>query len=168
MIRTTLAAIPQRGHVLAAKALTFGAVALVVAIASAFTAFFAGQAVLASKHLGVSITDPHVLRAVIGAAFYLTAAGLLGLALGAILRSTAGAVATLVSLVFVLYLLAQALPSPWNDDIGKFLTGRAGAALFATRPAASLLSPGTALIVLVAWLVVAYVLAAVLLIRRDT
>jgi ABC-type transport system involved in multi-copper enzyme maturation permease subunit len=166
-IRATLAAVPQRQSVLTAKAVTFGAVALAVALVSSFAAFFAGQAVLAGKHIGVSITDPHVLRAVIGAAFYLAASGLLGLALGAILRSTASAISTLVSLLFVLFLLAQALPDPWNSDVGKFLPGRAGAALFTVRPDSSLLSPGTALIVLIAWLVAAYALAAVFLARRD-
>jgi ABC-type transport system involved in multi-copper enzyme maturation permease subunit len=166
-IRTTLTAVPQRHWVLSAKAVTFGAVAFAVSIASAATAFFAGQAVLAGKNLGVSITDADVLRAVVGAAFYLLAAGLLGLALGAILRSTASAISTLVSLLFVLFLLGQALPDPWNNDVTKFLPGRAGAALFATRADSSLLSPGTAFVVLVAWLVAAYALAAVLLARRD-
>jgi ABC-2 type transport system permease protein len=166
-IRTTLAATPQRHAVLAAKAIVFAAVALGVSLVSVFVAFFAGQAVLANKHVGVSIGDPHVLRAVIGAASYLAAAGLLGLALGAILRSTASAISTLVALLFVLFLLAQALPSPWNDDVAKYLPGRAGAALFAVRLDAGLLSPGAALVVVIAWLVGAFALAAVLVARRD-
>ncbi len=166
-IRSTLAAVPQRSSLLTAKAVTFGVVAFVVSMGSAFASFFAGQAVLAGKNIGVSITDPHVLRAVAGAGFYLTAAGLLGLALGTILRSTASAISTLVSLLFVLFLLAQALPDPWNNDVAKYLPGRAGTALFTVRPDSNLLSPGTALIVLIAWLVAAYALAAVLLARRD-
>jgi len=166
-IRSTLAAVPQRSSVLAAKAVAFGVVAFVVSIGSVFTAFFAGQAILAGKNLGVSITDPDVLRAVLGATFYLTAVGLLGLALGTILRSTASAISTLVSLLFVLFLLAQALPDPWNNDVAKFLPGRAGAALYTVRPDSNLLSPGAALIVLLAWVVAAFVLAALLLVRRD-
>jgi ABC-type transport system involved in multi-copper enzyme maturation permease subunit len=166
-IRSTFAAVPQRHVVLAAKAIVFGAVALVVAMASVFAAFFVGQAVLAGKHSGVSITDPQVLRAVLGAVFYLAAAGLLGLALGAILRSTATAISTLVSLLFVLFLLAQALPDPWNDDIAKYLPGRAGTALFTVSSTSGLLSPRVALIVLITWLVAAFTLAAVLAARRD-
>jgi hypothetical protein len=167
MIRATLTAVPQRRTLLAAKTIVFGAVALVVSMASAFVAFSAGQAILSKRSLGASFGDPNVLRAVLGAGAYLTAVGLLGLALGAILRRTAGAVATLVGLVFVADLLIEALPSPWNDDISKFLPGRAGLALFTVRPDSTLLSAGSAFIVLIAWLVVAYTVAAVLLTRRD-
>lgn len=166
-IRTTFTAVPQRRLVLAAKAVVFGSIALVVGMVSAFGAFLAGQAVLAGKHLGVSLGDPDVLRAVLGAGAYLTCAGLLGLALAAIIRRSAGAIATLVGLVFVADLLAQALPSPWNDDISKFLPGRAGLALFRVRADSSLLSPGAAFAVLVLWLVVTFAVAAVLINRRD-
>src|SRR5262252_6256044 len=55
LIRTTLTAIPQRRVVLTAKAIVFGVVAVVVTMIAVFIAFFAGQAVLQNKHLGVSI-----------------------------------------------------------------------------------------------------------------
>jgi ABC-2 type transport system permease protein len=167
MIRATLTAVPQRRIVLAAKAIVFGAVALVVSIGSAFVAFGAGQAILARKHLGTSLTDPTVLRAVLGAGAYLTIVGLLGLALGTILRRTAGAIATLVGLVFIADLLVQALPSPWNSDIGKFLPGNAGLGLFSVRHNSDRLTPGAALVVLLVWLAVALILAAITLTRRD-
>ena len=86
-----------------------------------------------------------MLRAVLGAGVYLTIVGLLGLALGAIVRRTAGAIATLFAVVLVLPLLT-ALPSPWDTDIGKFLPAELGAAMFNVRPDSSLLSPGTALV----------------------
>ena len=167
MIRSTLAAVPQRRTVLAAKALVFGAVALIVSMGSAFVAFSAGQAILAGKHLGTSLTDPTVLRAVLGAGTYLTIIGLLGLAWGAILRRTAGAIATLVGLVFIADLLAQALPSPWNDDISKFLPGIAGFALFSVRHDPARLSPGAALIVLLAWVGASLTIAMILISQRD-
>jgi ABC-type transport system involved in multi-copper enzyme maturation permease subunit len=167
VIRTTLTAVPQRRVLLAAKGVVFGAVALVVSMISVFVAFFLGQAVLHGKHLGVSLGDPHVLRAVLGAGVYLTIVGLLGLALGAIVRRTAGAVATLFAVVLVLPLLTRALPSPWDTDIGKFLPAQLGAAMFSVRPDSGLLSPGTALVVALVWLVVAYTIAAILITRRD-
>src|SRR5712692_1216108 len=167
MIRATLAAVPQRRTLLAAKAIVFGAVAMVISMGSAFAAFGAGQAILAHKHLGTSLTDPTVRRAVFGAGIYLTIVGLLGLALGAILRRTAGAIATLVALVFIAGLLAQALPSPWNDDVSKFLPGIAGLALFSVRPDPARLTPGAALIVLLAWLAASFTSAAILIARRD-
>jgi ABC-type transport system involved in multi-copper enzyme maturation permease subunit len=167
LIRTTLTAIPQRRTVLAAKAVTFGVVALVVSMISAFVAFLAGQTILNGKSLGVTLGDPGVLRAVLGAGAYLTIVGLLGLALGTILRRTAGAIATLFGLVLVFPLLAQALPSPWNNDIAKYLPSRLGEAMFSVRPDNTLLSPGTALVVAVIWLVATFGLATFLLVRRD-
>lgn len=167
LIRTTFTAIPQRRAVIAAKAVTFGAVALVVSMVSVFVAFLLGQTILNGKSLGVTLSDPHVLRAVLGAGVYLTIVGLLGLALGTILRRTAGAIATLFGLVLVFPLLAQALPSPWNHDISKFLPSQLGEAMFSVRPDSTLLSPGTALLVAGIWLVATYTLAAVLITRRD-
>ena len=82
LIRPTFTAMPQRRTVLAAKTVVFGSVALVVAIVSCFSAFLIGQSILATKHIGVSLSDPHVFRAVCGGAAYLVFVGLLGLGLG--------------------------------------------------------------------------------------
>jgi ABC-2 type transport system permease protein len=167
LIRTTMTATPQRRVVVAAKALVFGAAALVVDMAAVFVAFLGGQAVLARKHIGAALGDPHVLRAILGAGVYLTIIGLLGLALASIVRRTAGAIAALFALVLVLPLLAQALPSPWNNDVTKFLPSGLGAAMFRVRPSGDLLSPGVALVVALIWLAVAFALAAILITRRD-
>ncbi len=167
LIRATFTAVPQRRVVLAAKAVVFGASALVVSMVSVFTAFFVGQSILQSKHIGVSIGDPHVLRAVLGAGAYLTMVGLLGLAIGAIVRRTAGAIAILFGLVLVLPILAQALPSPWNHDVAKFLPGPLGGAIYSVRPDSDLLRPGVAFVVAIAWVVVLFALATTLISRRE-
>jgi ABC-2 type transport system permease protein len=100
-IRTTLAAIPRRPRVLAAKAAVFGAVTLLVGEVAAFTAFFAAAATLRHGLAPITLGDPGALRAVVlsGAAFCLI--GLLGLGLGAILRYSAAAVGVLVAGVYV-------------------------------------------------------------------
>jgi ABC-type transport system involved in multi-copper enzyme maturation permease subunit len=167
MIRTTLSAVPQRKLVLLAKAGVFTVVALVVSEVAVFVAFFAGQSVLASKHVDVTLSDPGVLRAVMGAGVYLTLIGLLGLALGTLLRRTAGAIATLFGLVLVLPALVDALPSPWNTDVGKVLPINAGRALFTVRHNSDLLSPGAGLIALLVTVAVVLVLATVAIDRRD-
>lgn len=167
LIRTTFTAVPQRRSVLAAKAIAFGVAALIVSMVSVFVAFFAGQAVLNGKNLGVSLGDPHVLRAVLGAGAYLTLVGLLGLAIGAILRRTAGAIATTFGLVLVLPLLARALPSPWNDDVAKYLPSRLGEAMFSVRPDSTVLSPGIAFVVAIGWVVALFAVATLLVTRRD-
>jgi ABC-2 type transport system permease protein len=167
LIRTTFTATPQRRAVFHAKAVTFGVVALAVSMFSVFVAFFVGQIILDGRDLGVTLSDPQVLRAVLGAGAYLTIVGLLGLAIGTILRRTAGAIATLFGLVLVFPLLAQALPSPWNHDISKYLPSQLGEAMFSVRPDPNLLSPGTALIVAAIWLTAACTLATILITRRD-
>jgi ABC-type transport system involved in multi-copper enzyme maturation permease subunit len=167
LIRPTFTTMPQRRTVLAAKTIVFGAVALVVAAISCFAAFAVGQMILSSKDLNVSITDPGVFRAVCGSTVYLVFIGLLGIALGTILRRTAGAISTLFGLILVLPLLALALPSPWNTDVSKLLPGEAGQAIMLVHHDPDFLSPGMGLLVCAVWLVSAYILAVILLNRRD-
>jgi ABC-2 type transport system permease protein len=167
MIRNSFLAVPQRGALLAAKLAVFAAIAFVVSEFSAFVTFFVGQSILAGKHLGAGIGDPGVLRAVTGAGFYLTGIGILGLALGAILRRTSGAIATLVGIVLVLPVLAEALPSPWNTDVSKLLPGGAGDAFITVRHTPDLLSPFAGFALFVIYLVAALALAFFLISKRD-
>jgi ABC-type transport system involved in multi-copper enzyme maturation permease subunit len=166
-IRTTFTAVPRRGTVLFAKAAVFTVVAFVVAEVAAFIAFFAGQSVLASKHVDASLSDPGVLRAVVGAGVYLTLIGLLGLGLGTLLRRTAGAIATLFGLVLVAPALVDALPSPWNTNVGQLLPINAGRALFTVHTSSDLLSPGGGLLALVVTVAVVLGLALFAIQRRD-
>jgi ABC-2 type transport system permease protein len=101
MIRATLAAIPHRPLVLAAKAAVFGALALAAGEAAGFIAFFAGTAALPDRVPGPTLGQPGVLRAVVlgGAGYCLI--GLLGVGLGAIIRHTPAAIAVLVGGVYV-------------------------------------------------------------------
>ncbi len=167
MIRNSFLAVPQRGALLAAKLAVFAAIAFVVSEFAAFVTFFVGQSILAGKHLGAGIGDPEVLRAVAGAGVYLTGIGILGLALGAILRRTSGAIATLVGIVLVLPVLAEALPSPWNTDVSKVLPGGAGEAFITVRHTPDLLSPTAGLALFVAYLLVALALAFFFISKRD-
>ena len=99
--RVTLAAVPRRPLVLAAKAAVFGAVTLIVGEAASFLAFFAAAATLRHGIAAPTLGQPGVLRAVVltGAAFCLI--GLLGLGLGTIIRHSAAAVGVLVAGVYV-------------------------------------------------------------------
>jgi ABC-type transport system involved in multi-copper enzyme maturation permease subunit len=167
MIRTTLTAVPHRRTVLVAKALVFTLVAFVVAEVACFVAFFAGQSVFASKHVEASLSDPGVLRAVVGAGVYLTLIGLLGLGLGTLMRRTAGAIATLFGLVLVAPALVDALPSPWNTNVGKLLPINAGRALFTVHHDSDLLSPVGGLVALLVAVGVVFAFALVAIQRRD-
>jgi len=101
MIRTSLTAMPRRVTVYAAKALVFAVVALVVTLVAAFVAFFLGQALLASTHANATLSEPNVLRAVIGSALYVTLCGLFAFAAGAIFRHTAATITTIIGLLFL-------------------------------------------------------------------
>ena len=102
MIRATLAAVPNRPLVLAAKAAVFGALALAAGEAAAFVAFFAGGAALPAGVPAPTLGQPGVLRAVVlgGAGYCLI--GLIGVGLGAVIRHTPAAIAVLVGGVYVL------------------------------------------------------------------
>ena len=100
MIRSTLTAVPKRLPVLWGKALVFGAVTLVLTEIASFIGFFVGQATLGAH--AVTLSSDGALRAVIGIGLYLTVVALIGIALGFIIRSTAGGIAALVAILLVL------------------------------------------------------------------
>ncbi|HJQ48710.1 MAG TPA: ABC transporter permease [Amycolatopsis sp.] len=167
MIRASLSAAPRRLPVLWAKLAVFAVVTFVVATVGSFAAFFAGQAMLSSQHIQTTLGAPGVLRAVLGTALYLTVIGMLGVALGWILRHTAGAIATLFGLVLILPALVSALPDSWSAHIDPYLPSTAGQALTMVRGDPGNLAPWTGFAVFCAYLVAGVVVAAVLLRRRD-
>src|SRR5665811_97710 len=123
--------------------------------------------ILTSKHLQTSLSSSGVLRAVIGAALFLTVVGLLGIGLGALLRNTAGGISTLFGLLFVLPIIVRFLPSSWSDPINKYLPSNAGEAITHVHPDPSLLAPWTGLGLFFGYAVIVLIAAAVSLRRRD-
>ena len=167
MIRSTFAAVPSRLSVLGAKTAVFGAVALVSMVVASFAAFLAAQAIFLSPDgHGTSLGDPGVIRVVVGTGVYLALAGLLGGALGWIIRSTAGAIAALVGILLVLPTIVGLLPGSLGSTLPPYLPSSAGEA-FSTSLRGDLLAPWSGLGVIVAWVVAALVVAAVTLRRRD-
>jgi ABC-type transport system involved in multi-copper enzyme maturation permease subunit len=167
MIRASLTAVPKRLPVLWGKAIVFGLVTLVLMVPSALIAFVAGQAILARHHINVPFSDPGVTRAVIGAGLYLTVVGLFGLGLGAIVRNTAGGIATFAGIMFVLPPLMNVLPTSWNNAASPYLPLQAGEAIMSTA-AGNHLSPWVGLALFCGYAAAALAIAAVLLVRRDT
>jgi hypothetical protein len=131
LIRVTFAAVPRRSLVLAAKAFTWGLAFLVLGEIAVFASFLLGIAMLRSSVPHPSLGDPVVLRAVVLTGGYLALTGLTGLGLGAILRHSAAAVATLVGGLFVLPIVAGAA----SYGVGKFMPELiAGNSLAAVKP----------------------------------
>jgi hypothetical protein len=165
-IRTTFAAVPRRRTVLAAKAAVTGMVALVFGEALSVATFVISEAILAGHHHAISLSKPGVPRALLAAGLSLVAIALVGLALGAIVRSTAGAVAALPALIY-LPLTVLALPHPWNYEIGKFTLLIAAYQLVSAHPHAGLFSKPLSLAVLGSWPAAALLVGTVLIRRRD-
>jgi len=167
MIRASLTAVPKRLPVLWAKAGIYAAVTFALMLPAVLIAFFGSQAIL-GRHdiLQTSLGDPGVARAVFGGAVYLMLVGVLALAIGAILRNTAGSISAFAALFFVVRPLLLLLPSNWDNAISPYLPSEAGSAILATGSTDGL-SPLPGFALFVGYIALALVVAAVLLVRRD-
>lgn len=166
-IRTTMAAIPTRGYVLAAKATVVGAVSALVGIGTSFAAFALGQAILGHYHLSVSISDAGVTRAVLGGGLYIIAMVLLALGLATIIRHTAGAITTLVAIVFIIPAVSQLLPDSLQRNFTRYLPANAGDAIRTTVHVPQMLSPWVGYAVFLAWTALSLAIGWYLLRTRD-
>ncbi len=170
MIGTTLTAMPRRGTLIAAKAIVFGAVALVTSLVTCFGAFFLGQAIMSSHHINATLSQPGVLRAVIGGALFLTAVGLLGFGIGLLIRHSAGAICAAVALLFVASILVNFLPQSWQNHVDRLLPAIAGGSVWAVVPQVgppATFGPWTGFAVLCAWAAVAIAGGMYLFRRRN-
>lgn len=168
LIRTTFAATPQRGRVLAAKAVLFGACSLVASTVIVLAAFAVAQAAFDGRAPHASLGDPGVLGHVLGGAVYLTLAGLFGLFLGALVRGTAVSVSTLVGVFLILPILARGLPKgAVSAHITPYLPPNLGIAMWHT-PVLGAPAPWQAALWLVGYVAVLAAGATVLLRGRDT
>ena len=169
MIRASLTAVPMRLPVLWAKLAVYAVVSFLLMLPCVVIAFFGSQAILARKDLlQISFSDPGVARAVIGGAVYLTLIGLFALALGAIVRNTAAGIGTFAAIFFVVPPLLNVLPASWNDAISPWLPESAARSVFQLTHDAHSLAPGPGLALFCGYTALAIVIAAVLLVRRDT
>ncbi len=162
MIRSSLTAVPRRLPVLWGKLTVFAGVTFAVTLVASFVAFFLGQALLSGHNLDASLSDPGALRSVFGAALYVTVAGLIGIALGSLLRNTAAAISTFVGVFFVLPPIASLLPSAWSSHFVQYLPSNAGSALYGGGgpDLSNALSPWAGFAVLVGYAAVLIAVAA--------
>jgi ABC-2 type transport system permease protein len=169
MIRASMTAVPKRLPVLWAKLGVYAVVSFLLMLPSVLVAFFASQAILARHDiLQVSFSDAGVARAVIGGAVYLVLIGTFALALGAIVRNTAGGIATFVALFFVIPPLLNVLPTSWQNSINPWIPNSAARSIFQLTHGTHSLSPAGGLAVTAAYTAAAIAVAATLLLRRDT
>ncbi|WP_329179007.1 ABC transporter permease [Streptomyces decoyicus] len=166
-IRTSLTAVPRRGPWLMAKALVTAALVLVTGVLLSIVCFTVEYS--SAPAVAGSVTDPSVVRAVLGGGLYLSALAVLALAVGAVLRSTVGGIVVMFTLLFVVPTLAA---TPVLSGLGHFLPGSlvpgsAGWAIMQPGPMLGGLGPWAGFGVLCAWAAAAMAGALYLLDKRD-
>jgi hypothetical protein len=167
MIRSTLAAVPRRVPVLVAKLTIFGAVTAISMIVVSVVAFLSSQGLLSHYRPGFSLSDPGVLRVVLGTGVYLTLIGVIGSILGWIVRSTPGALVAFTGVVLVLPVLFGDALGHWGANVAKFLPSPAGGAFIQTLPDGYTLTPWWGAAVMMAWVALGLAVAVAVLRGRD-
>ena len=163
MIRSTFTAMPTRRLVLAAKAAVTATFVFPVALLAVVVSFEVGQRVFAGKHLQTSFGHPGVLQAMVFAALAVSLVAIIGVGLGGLIRHTAAATTTLVLVIVGGVTLGQFLPA----GLRQYLPGTALEAAVTVHRSAGLLRPGTAIIVLGVYAIVALVAASLRVAYRD-
>jgi ABC-type transport system involved in multi-copper enzyme maturation permease subunit len=184
-IRAALLAVPRRYPVMLAKALVFAALVIVVGEIVAFLSFFigktlvdghvvtlhgheAGHAITVHHTITVSLSQPGVLQAVVGSGLYLMVLGLFALAIGGLIRHTAGAITAVIGMVLVIFPLTTLLPSSWGAHVHAYLPTIAGQLITQDKPTSGqLLSAWQGFGVFCAWTVLLLAAAIFLLQKRD-
>lgn len=167
MIRTTFAAVPARGRVLAAKSLLVVAVLGVVGTVTAFVGYFGGNYFLDREGIGLAL-EGDVLRAMYGSGLYLAGIGLFTVAVGFLLRHTAGTISIVLALMLILGNMANLIPGAFGEWVVKLMPGNAGSAI--STPVSfnpNLLDPWVGFAVFCAEIAVLLGAAYVVVKRRD-
>ncbi|MEV5440288.1 ABC transporter permease [Streptomyces sp. NPDC052682] len=125
MIRSSLAAVPQRGTFLFSKIAVATALALAVGMATSFAAFFLGQAMLGEHR--TSLGEPGVLRAVIGGGLYMTLIAVFSMGVAAMLRSPMLSLGILMPFFFLVSNILGNVDA--TKKVGQYLPDQAGSAI---------------------------------------
>jgi hypothetical protein len=164
-IRSSMAATPRRLKFLLAKLLVVGAVALAVGEGLTFSCFALGHAILGSSLVPPwSLTDPGVLRAVVGSGVTIGLLGLMGAAIGAAVRRTVGAIGIYVALLFLLPLLLTKMPGNLARFTPLIIIANSIAAVVRQT---GFVSPVVGFVLFACYTVAIILLGAVVVTRRD-
>lgn len=176
LIQATLAARPRRHEVLLGKAAVVAVAVVVSSTAGVLGALLAGRIILPGKGFTVangyqplSVTDPATLRAAVGTVLYLTLVALLALGVATIVRGTAAALSTVLSVLLIAPVLVGLVSDPtWNERLERLTPMTAGLAIQSTVGVDRLpIAPWAGIGVLAAYAVAAMAAGGWLLARRD-
>lgn len=165
-IRSTFTAVPHRPRLLAAKALVVFAVSLVTGLLISFAAYGAGSLALGPGVAHPALSDGAVLRAVLGVGCYLGVLGVLALAMGLVLRASAGGITVAMSVTFILPIVFRLIGDTGRPLLTWWPT-EAGQQILHVLPSPDALGPLPGLGYFTALTLVALIGAAVMVNRRD-
>jgi len=174
-IRSSLAAVPRRGHLLLAKAVVLAIVSFLLGSLSVFLSWAISKPFL-GEHAG-SLTDAHYAGYIWGSGLVFAGIALMTLGIGFLLRSTAGAITVVVSLLFVILLPLQLAAGQWNwvNKIIAYLPISVSSAMSNPLPEAAqssaegaqFLTHGQSIAVFAAWALIPLIAAWFVFSRRD-
>ncbi len=176
MIRTTLAAMPRRATVFAAKAITLTGVVAAAGSIAVLGSLLAGRFILprngftaAHGYPDLSLADGATLRATAGSILYLTLIALLSLGIAAIVRDSATSIGVILGLLYLLPIVSQVIGNPHGQRLLQQIGPMsAGLGIQATTHLHSLpLSPWAGLGVTAGWAAAALMAGGLLLRIRD-
>ena len=144
-------------------------ISFVLGIAAALVTYLVAQPILSGSDLDFGLDAEGVMPSIINTGTVLALIAVMGVAIGALLRSTAGGVVTLVGALFVLPIILGLLSglADWVEDAARFLPSNAAAALVATRIEPDQFNQAEGGLVLAGWAVVLLAAAVVVLKKRD-
>ncbi|GIH75701.1 hypothetical protein [Planobispora longispora] len=149
-MRTSATVVPRRGRLLAGKAALVAMIMIFCGPLIALGSFLLSQAMLAAQGApSAALTDPGVPGSIMGGGLYLTLIGLYGVAMGFLLRRTAGAV-TLGSFLLLLPASAPLFPDRLAEWVVTYWPSSAGMGMFAPAPSSGALPPPLGFVLLAA------------------
>ncbi|HLR97666.1 MAG TPA: ABC transporter permease [Jiangellaceae bacterium] len=167
-VRSSIAAVPHRGRLVAAKALVLGSILLVFGTATAFAGFYAANLFFNAEGIGASLSDDGVLRAMFGGGLYLAVLGIFAMGIGLMVRHTAGALTLSIALIFVLGNVTMLLPGSLGEWTTKLMPGNAGGSVAQVAPfGLDLLDPWVGFAVFVGQAALLLLVGTWLFRRRD-
>lgn len=182
-IRSTFAAVPRRGLVIAAKATVLGTVTAAATVVGEVIAFLVSQAILATGHAATTpfgtqlpkpsteaLTSAGVAGGLVRTACYVVLLTMLCLGLGTIIRHTAGAISAFVGVLFPLFIVIALLPSDWKDKVQKFLPLEIQQTVTISKPSVrttEAMSATSGLVAMAIYAAIAIGVGTILTLRRD-
>lgn len=167
LLSVTVAAVPRRTPVLAAKLLLSGVAGFALGLVSGLASFLIVQPSLGELGFGLSITDPSTVQVLMGGALYLALIAVLSTAIASMFRSTAAAAGTVLGLILIAPGVVPMIPFGIGNAIGQVLPTAAGMMLYQPADQVGWSTVGAGLMILLAWVVAATLAAGLLLKRRD-